>query len=266
MRQVPILMSVCVASALVVRAAGQVTSDSTAAVKETSTENRAREILKKADAATKAVKLVSYKATLRATGALAAYIPDVDGTVIIEGDCPDQAPLRFRYEAAFTLPNSIEKRRVVCGSDGNTHYLIDNGAKTVYADIDPAVVGSDGKVARILAMIEYCYPTPFSDEINAEHVELKGTAVIGGEDCYEIHVVYRQAEQEANWFISKKDHLPRRVDRIATNRKGEKSTRRLTLADVAVNPRFKENPFKLVVPDGFTKADEFAPVRRRLPR
>lgn len=115
-------------------------------------------------------------------------------------------------------------------------------------------------------MIEYCHTAPFNDEINAETVELKGMTKIGDENCYEIHIVYAQAAAEAVWFFSEKDFLPRRVDRVYTNGEGQKASMQLTLTDVVVDPKFKHDPFKVVVPEGFTKTDEFAPSRPRMPR
>ena len=70
-------------------------------------------------------------------------------------------------------------------------------------------------------MAEYIHPRPFSDEINAEKAVMKGTTKVGDEECYQIHVVYRNARgAEAMWYFSKKDFLPRRVDRIRPGQDG----------------------------------------------
>ena len=266
MKKLSILLSLCVASCIAVPVSGQTKAADADAVKKDPTHDKAVEILKKVDAATKAVKLVSYHASLQTTEWLASRVPAVEGKVIIAGECPDARPERFRYEYKFTLQESDETKEVTTGSDGDIIFLIDPSVKTVYADIDPAVVGSDGRVGQFLAMVEYCHSTPFKDEIGAERLSLKGTTMIGGEECHEIHVVYAVGRQEATWFFSTKDFLPRRVDRIRTNREGEKASSQLTLSDVVVDPKFKTDPFKLVVPDGFTKTDEFAPTRRQQPR
>ncbi len=38
-----------------------------------------------------------------------------------------------------------------------------------------------------------------------------------------------------------------------------RGTTELTISQLVINPKFKANPFKLVVPNGFKKTDEFAP-------
>lgn len=267
MKKLSMLLSLCLATGVATPVVGQTDAGEEGAAKKDSTPNKAVEILRKADAAAKAVKLVRYKATRLATGWLAERVPpSVEGTAVIKGECPDMRPVNFRYEAKFTVGESNETKEVTAGSDGDVTFLIDPSVKTVYADIDPAVVGTDGSIAGSIAMIEYCHPTPFNDEINAQKTELKGMTKIGDENCYEIHVIYSMAQQEATWYFSERDFLPRRVDRIRTNAGGQKASTQLTLTDVVVDPKFKRDPFKLVVPEGFTKTDEFAPTRRRSPR
>ncbi|MHC4696411.1 MAG: hypothetical protein ACYTFA_06700 [Planctomycetota bacterium] len=266
MKKVSVLLSLCLAIGIATPVAGQTETGEADVTKKDPTPNKAIEILKKVDAATKAVKLVRYKAERRATGWLAERTPPIDGTVVIAGDCPDARPERFRFEAKFKVPDSEETKEVTAGSDGDISFLIDPSVKTVYADIDPAVVGSDGRLAGFLAMIEYCHPTPFNDEITGERAELKGMTKIGDQNCYEIDVLYAGGRGESTWFFSEKDFLPRRVDRIATRPGGERASTQLTLTDVDVDPKFKHDPFKVVVPEGFTKTDEFAPSRRRMPR
>jgi outer membrane lipoprotein-sorting protein len=109
-------------------------------------------------------------------------------------------------------------------------------------------------------MIEFLHETPFSDEINGKKQELKGSKKINGEDCYEVHVVYA-AEQapEAIWFFSKKDFLPRcRMD-VGKTPDGRKYVQTKTLSNVVVDPKLDDKTFKLKLPDGYTKTDDFAP-------
>ena len=80
--------------------------------------------------------------------------------------------------------------------------------------------------------------------------------------CWQIQVVYRP-NLEAVWFFSKKDYLPRRVERINTNPSGERGAApQLTVAELKLDPKFKDDPYKLVVPEGYEKTDEFAPSVR----
>ena len=65
---------------------------------------------------------------------------------------------------------------------------------------------------------------------------------------------------EADWYFSKKDSLPRRVDRYQPSESGgERTALILTLSQVTPNPSFVQDPFKVVVPEGFKKTDDFAP-------
>jgi hypothetical protein len=216
------------------------------------------EILKKADAATKQIKAVQYKASAKATGFLATNLQSVEGSVTLSG-WSGNAPEKFRYEGKFQKPGSSDVEGVAAGSDGKAFYLVDAAKKMAYEDIDPAVVGPRGRVIRALTMAEFVHPEAFGDEIKAEKSELKGTTKVGDHDCYEIHVKYSGGAGEAVWFFSKKDFLPRRVDRLATNPAGEKGTRELIVTELTVNPKLSDDSFKLVLPEGYTKTDEFAP-------
>ncbi len=216
------------------------------------------EILKKADAACKALNSVQYTATVQGSGAAESRMGKSTGTVVLKGRTSSGAA-QYRYEAKLEEPGSSDVNDITVGSDGKTYFLIDAKAKKVYEDIDPAVVGTAGRRARGLNMGEYLHPEPFSDEINGKKQDLKGTTKVGDEDCYEVNVEYSQAGLEATWFFSKKDFLPRRVDRRFQAPTGEKGGTQLTVTKLTVDPKLDKDPFKLVVPEGFTKIDDFAP-------
>jgi len=216
------------------------------------------EILKKADAASKAVDFIQYMASVKGEGAAESRVPKVSGTVVLKG-WNNGAPAQARFEAKVQRPGSSDVNDVTVGSDGKTYFLIDSKEKKVYEDIDPAVVGTSGRGVRALTMAEYVHPEPFSDEIKGKKQELKGSAKVGDEDCYEIHVTYSDAGQEATWFFSKKDFLPRGVNRYFQSPTGEKGSSQLIVTKLTVDPKFDKDPFKLTVPEGFTKIDDFAP-------
>jgi len=216
------------------------------------------EILKKADAACKAVAFIQYTSSVKGEGAGEKFFPNASGTVVVKGRNKD-GPAQYRYEAKVQRPGSSDVSEITVGSDGKTYYLIDAKEKKVYEDVDPAVVGTAGRGARALGMAEYVHPEPFSDEINGKKQELKGTTKVGDEDCYEVNVEYGQAGVEATWFFSKKDFLPRRVDRRFQTPTGEKGGTQLIVTKLTVDPKIEKDPFKLVVPEGFTKIDDFAP-------
>ena len=216
------------------------------------------EILKKADAACKAVDYVQYTATVKGEGAAESLVPKMSGTVVLKGWNNGRAA-QFRIEAKVERPGSSDVSEVTVGSDAKTYFVINSKEKKVYEDIDPAVVGSTGRTVGLLTMAEYVHPEPFSDEIKATKQELKGSTKVGDEDCYEIHVTYTDAGQEATWFFSKKDFLPRRADRFRKMPTGETGSSQLIVTKLTVDPKLDKDPFKLVVPEGFTKIDDFAP-------
>lgn len=216
------------------------------------------EILKKADAASKAVDFIQYTASVKAEGGLEKFVPKASGTVVLKG-WGNGRPEQFRSEAKVEAPGSSDVRDLIVGSDGKSFFVIEAKEKKVYEDIDPAVVGTAGRSVAGLTMAEYVHPEPFSDEIKGTKQELKGSAKVGDEDCYQIHVTYTEGGQEATWYFSKKDFLPRRVDRFRKMPTGETGSTQLIVTKLTVDPKFDKDPFKLIVPEGFTKVDDFAP-------
>ena len=217
------------------------------------------EILKKVDAACKAVKAVKYDATGSATGAMAQRVGSFEAAITVSGFLQN-APEKYKFDLKFTLSGTLEPIHISGGTDNDMFYVIHHKDKKAYEDIDPAVMGQAGRVIGQVMIGEYLYPEPFRDEINAKSQELKGSKVIGGEDCYEVHVVY-QAEQapEATWYFSKKDFLPRQRIDAYTFPSGEKGTRTRTVTNVMVDPKLSDGFFKLKLPEGYTKTDDFAP-------
>lgn len=220
--------------------------------------NPAVEILKKADAATKAVSLVRYDAVAEITGPAAARAPKVSGGVTLgapNGDVP-----RFHINAHVKRPGSEDAFDCVAGCDGENFYLIDPVEKIAYVDLDQEVMGQKGREAAEMVMIEFGHPTPFQDEINADVAELLGTEKIGDTECNKIHVLYTGGRGESIWYFGKEDSLPRRVDRIFKRPDtGETNEKHIIISKLDVNPSFLVDPFKFVVPEGFEKSDDFAP-------
>ncbi len=217
------------------------------------------EILKKVDAAARAVKVVKYTAKSKGLLGAEARTPTVEGTVILSG-WTNNSVEEWYYEVKVQRPGSTEVEELSAGSDADMFFLVDKAAKKAYEDIDPAVLGSRaGIMRRGMTMAEFVHPTPFSHEINARSQELKGITKIGDEECYEIHVVYAQGNQESVWFVSTKDYLPRRRDSIFIGRDGERQGTQIVLTSLEVDPKFTKSPFKLELPEGFTKTDDFAP-------
>lgn len=233
-----------------------------AAGKQTAPVNEAIAILKKVDEATKAVKAVKYSAKLEVTGWIANRFGSAEGTAILAKGSEDTLD-RFLFKTKITPPGKdAEAKEYTVGSNGDVFFIVDHANKKVHADMDPAVMGSAGQRATVINMREFTHPTPFSDEINGDKQVLKGIASVNGEDCYEIHVVYRGGQQQAHWFFSKNDYLPRRVERIIKNAADESGKQILTLSGLVANPELDDETFATVVPEGYEKTDEFMPNER----
>jgi hypothetical protein len=141
--------------------------------------------------------------------------------------------------------------------------LIDPQAKIAYQDMDPAVLGADSRNLQRVILPEFSADEPFKEALEAESVEIAGSESVAGEDCHRVTVKTGEPSPAAvDWYISKKDYLPRKVVRTYNNRsdpEGSPGTTELTISQLVVNPKLKADPFKLVLPSGFKKTEEFAP-------
>ncbi len=217
-------------------------------------------ILKRVDAASKKVKVVQYKGAVRFTGWLAAGQPTIEGTATIGSAGSLYGFGKCLFDVQVTLPGGTERKHFTVGSNEKTTFLIDHQKKIVYENASHKVIGRTGAAVMMIGMREFVHPKPFSDEINADIAELKGSKKIGDEDCYVIRVVYAGGRQESVWYFSKKDFLPRRREHIDANFwTGERGARQITITDLVIDPKFVRDPFELLVPEGFKKTGEFAP-------
>lgn len=217
------------------------------------------EILRKADAAAKAVKVVKYDVVFEGLGNAQARFPKVEASIIMSGFASG-APEKIAIEAKYNQPGSTETRRVTSGSDGDMYFVVDHQAKKAYEDIDPQVVGSVGRIVAMAMVLELGHEHPFTDEINGKVKELKGSKSINGEDCYEVYIVYATPQEQAvTWYVSKKDFLPRgRID-LRPGPDGLVPTRQKMIANLVTDPKLDKDTFKLKLPKGYSKTDDFAP-------
>lgn len=213
------------------------------------------EVLKKATEAAKRVESVRYTFRRHGIGADAERNPKISGTVTLGGWRHNTLD-KYRVEVTVQRPDS-EPTNVLAGSDGEVVYLMDRAAKKVFADMDPAVLGSQAGVVRAVLISAFVEPDPYEDQLKAEKLEITGTVKIGDEECYAIGVP--SPGRRVTWFLSKKDYLPRGTEMAFPNREGKEGGRRMEITELVVNPQHEGDPFKLVVPEGFTKIDDFAP-------
>ena len=217
----------------------------------------AMKVLKQAQDSLSKVKIARYDAAYTASGWLRQFVPAVEGTVII-GEPSKYEITRFRCEVRVTPHESDEKISLAAGSDGDLFFMIDPTTKTVYADMDQAVLGKHSRTLHRVLMSEFVIDEPLKDELEAKEMELGEETVVGGEPCYQVRLSTSDTNRVA-WFFSKKDFLPRRVDRFRKNREGEEGTTSLVLTGLSIDLTFRPEPFRLRVPSGYKRTDEFAP-------
>lgn len=216
-----------------------------------------REVFQRANEAVKQIKVVQYTAKLDADGPDKEKVPRIDATATVTG-WKNNSFEKFKFEGTVQEKPGDAPEKYTVGTDGDTYYLVDWQKKIVYADMDPVVQGKKGDVFRNIIVSRFVRPEGFQLELGAPINELKEPVKVGDEDCYHVHVQFKSGDQ-SDWYFSKKDFLLRRVDRYQPGENGQKTARILTLSKVTPNPNFVQDPFKLIVPEGFKKTDEFAP-------
>ena len=214
------------------------------------------EILKKVDAAAKAVDSVRYKAKSVPSGVATNFVGEAEGTVALDG-WDKGAPKRFRVEGTAKRADA-EPVQLTAGGNGETFFLIDAASKKAYEDMDPGVMGRTGQALRGLRMDEFVHNAPFDDELNGQSVKLAGKESVEGVECYKIDVVYSGGQGESTWYFSTEDYLPRRRVRKFTTPQGDGAID-LVISSLEVAPAFDGSTFALVLPAGFQKIDDFAP-------
>ena len=217
------------------------------------------EILRKADEATRAVKAVSYEAEFYGEGVLADRVSRITGTLkakqrrrsllgrLLGGSNKTN---RMRIEGKLIEPGSNQAKPFKVATDGTRVCRINEDKKILIQGEAPTAHSLLGKHGRHpLFMVEYLYPTPFSDEIHGRVARREGVEEIGGVKCDVIYIVYAD-RSESRWYFGQEDHLPRRVDRIEKKGGSEGAYVRV-LTEVNTEPVFKTDDFRLACPEGY---------------
>ncbi|MEK6677117.1 MAG: DUF2092 domain-containing protein [Planctomycetota bacterium] len=219
----------------------------------------AAELLNKVEAAFKNLKAVRYSFQRQGINADEGKVAKIEGTVILSGWAFRNVQ-KFRAELKVQRPGADKTTEFSAGSDGELVFLIDPDKKTVFADLDPAVMGAQTRIVMAGLMSQFVRPDPFEDEKKAKKSEVRGIVKVGEEDCYEVAFMEEEDKSGTVWFFSAKDYLPRRMDLLFPAREGGGlGGRRMVLTSLTPNPTSTSDPFALVVPEGFKRTDEFAP-------
>ncbi len=213
-------------------------------------------VLTKMQDAARAAKSIKYEAEYLAEGWLTAFVPSLRGTAVV-GKHSEHKIERFFADVALKSANSEEEIKLTAGCDGDKYFLIDARTKKAHEDMDPAVLGRQGRNIRRVVLGDFGAADPFAEEFKAETIELKEPATLDGHECHVVECV-QSKDRKTTWYVSGRDWMPRKMVRTIVNDKGETGTITFTLSKLAVNPKLDADPFKLQVPEGYTKTDEFA--------
>ena len=217
----------------------------------------AKAILQRVSEALKTTPMVSYRAEYKVVGWATAFVPNMEGPVVIGGQSKYKIQ-RYYCQLKVQKEGSSEVREFTAGCDGENFFIIDPKTKTAHQDIDPGVIGANGWSISQIMIPEFGAPDALDKLLKTAKIEIKGAKMVGEEECMEVRI-QADAPQDAVWTVSKKDFLPRRITAVFKNGAGVESSADLILHDLKVGPKFVKSPFELVVPEGYKKTDDFAP-------
>ncbi len=220
-------------------------------------DSEAVKLLRKVDAATRAVHTVRFKVTSKPWGVATQFGSPTEGEGVMSG-WKGRSPEKFFGRVKAKNPDSGDKINFTAGSDGETFFLIDHQSKKVYQDIDNGVLGTARRTLGAVLMSELVHESPFEDEINAGTVELLGKETVSGVECHKVRVVYGGRQGESTWFFGTDDLLPRRRLREFENREG-KGSLDMVFIELEANPELDPDVFKFQPPEGYEQVDDFAP-------
>lgn len=217
-----------------------------------------KQIVQNAADAIKKLKVVSYDIEYKVTGFFAYFLPNVSGPIVMGKEAPDGAK-RFYCKVKIQKGDSADAAEVTAGADGTTYYLIDHAAKTVYADIDPNVMGKHRDGIDFTVPREFGMARPFEDALKGDEFRFERDEKVDGHDCWVVFFQSSPMFPAVEWYFSKSDFLPRRVRFATKDPEGNEGAGQATIKNLKVDPKLEKDPFALVVPEGYKRTDEFAP-------
>ncbi len=213
-------------------------------------------LMRAADSAASSVMAVEYDFALSGSGDLEEMIPPFTGTVragrTAEGDFP---LLRVEFDAD-TLDTGDILPSLTIASDGDSAWVLDRSALLLSRGSLEAGASDLLEFAFYGLMIEFVVDEPFSSEIEADSIAWERVDSVGGVPCDVIFVVYQDGIESARWFLGRDDHLPRRVERFASE-EDMTGAQILEIADLAIlDPVPGPEAYRLAdIPDGIQTED-----------
>lgn len=204
------------------------------------------DVLRAADEATKALRVVKYDAVREGTGAQAARIPVIEGTVWLAStenripniriDCTEYIVLEL--QGVVRKYNSVIKSGEAIRIDHHRELVIRGGGGT--RSLGPGFN---------LMLTEFNHPAPFQDEMNSTRAILEGRAYVEKVLCDVVLVRYENGSR-TRWYFGALDHLPRRYERLRTIN-DEAGAIVLTLSNLETEVVMDDASFTLEFPEGY---------------
>lgn len=225
-------------------------------------DERALEILKQADSATRAVKACTYDAEFTCEGGFADRLPRISGRFMareervgflkrVLGDDAVRTPAMRATVTLTPVGGKEPEKHLDVATDGRVITFMDLGERHwMTQDARSGDVLLDA--ARQLYMLEFFHPTPFADEIGGLGQTYEGQQDVGGVKCDVVYVKYRQMGLEARWYFGVNDHLPRRVDRVFPLGMIT-GVRTLSISNLNTHPEIRNCDFRPACPENFSK-------------
>ncbi len=227
---------------------------------DAATAEDAKSIMLKADEAIKKVYYVKYDALFQGTGFMVNTAPIVKGQTIQRGkERTGYGQYRFDVQEA-KYPGSEEKLSFVSGHDGKIYYLLDPQKKVAYVQPSKDKLGSKGRLGDAIGMQYFAHPEPFADDLAATTLRLVGSSTVGDQECWEIAVTYADPNKgKGVWFISKKDYLPRRMDRLVVHPETQQpGSMQWIFTNLTIVPS-KDHDVVFELPEGYTESKDPVP-------
>lgn len=206
------------------------------------------EIVRQAQAAIRSLKAIRYEGQGEVEGVMRLRIPRMEGVVTL-APLPNADVPRLRVEGRSTEWNKPEPAAVQLLCDGKKVSFVHYGEKAFASRELPGGVTLLNNGTPLL-MRELANPRPLEREATAREVRHVGTETVGDVECDAIHFVYAADGGEVRWYFAKSDHLPRRVERYVDSPVG-KSTIRISINRLELNPEIKDELFAFQQPEGF---------------
>ncbi len=196
------------------------------------------------DSAAGAVNSCSYSFTLTGTGVFAdepALVGQFQGRT---GEATEEPMMKIvmGYDSLHLDSITPEPSLImITGSDSAWAYNIGENILEKGALEEG---GSDLlRPAAYAIMNEFFIPGPFSDEMASDSVVDSGSRTVAGVECRDWLVNYPGGSQ-ALWSIGIQDNLPRRVERMMTDRQGNSASVVLEISDLQVNSELPDSVFQ----------------------